>query len=204
MKTQILLATASMLLSSLFAMAQENVEAKTEVQNLQSIDAKSSSETNLNTALYAPNDTWEFYGPGSRHTRGRQNNAQVNEPRGAGFGMMDKNVEIETKVNDQGDSVKVFKFQTPCGIVREIETDIDFEPGQRRMFSDRRNARQPQGRMMMKHNNIPNMPPYNSMNRGSGMRNHPLNLNDDNIVSFEKETLKDGSEKITIIRRKAE
>ena len=204
MKTQILLATAGMLLSGIFAMAQENGEAKTEVRKLQSIEVKSNDEANTDTALNSNNAPWEFYGPRGRFERSYQNATPGNTPRGAGFGMMPNNIEWETKINDQGDSVKVFKFETPCGIVREIETGIDFEPGQRRMFSEMRNAHQPQGRMMMMHNNIHNMPPYNSMNRGRGMRNQPLNLNDEDIVSFEKETLKDGSEKITIIRRKAE
>ncbi|MBN2262598.1 MAG: hypothetical protein JW735_06790 [Prolixibacteraceae bacterium] len=205
MKTQIFLATASILLSGIFAMAQENGEAKTEVRKLQSIEVKSNDEANTDTALYANNAPWEFYGPRGRFERGRQYSAPDNAPRGAGFGMMNNNIEWETKVNNEGDSVKVFKFEAPCGIVREIETDMNFEPGQGRMYSGRRNSRQAQGRMTMKHNkNFHNMPQHQSMNRGMGMHNGPLNLNDEKIISFEKETLKDGSEKITIIRKKAE
>lgn len=202
MKTQFLI-TASILLCSIFASAQVTGSVKTEVNKLQSIEVKSSGKTETANDLLANNESGEFHEPHGMLKQGRQNSKAGNSYRGANYGIMKNNIEYETKVNDKGDSVKVFKFETPCGIVCELETDINFIPGQRMIYFDKGKENPAQGRMMM-HYNKKNTQRNKLMKNDRNMNNKPLNLNNKDIISFEKETLKDGNEKITIIRKKTE
>lgn len=205
MKTQIILATATLLLFSGFAMAQDAEKPKTEVQKIRTIEVTENGETVFDTTFTVNNDEmWGFYGP--RGSFGRVNYSgtrQFNGPRGEGYRWMDENAEWRLRANAQGDSTRVLSIETPCGLTREFEMSANFVPGQGKMSAGKGQVAYSQGRMNRPRSNNDNTHRFAGRRNAQGFGNAP-EFRHNNIVSYEKEELKDGTEKITIIRKKNE
>jgi hypothetical protein len=97
-------------------------------------------------------------------------------------------------IEGQDDSTKVFVMRTPhgtekfemkCPMMMQMEKDFPF--GQ-----DSDNPSGP---------DMPQVPDHRVVKPHTG---NVIDLNDPNIVSFQRETTKDGNEKITIVRKKQE
>lgn len=204
MKTQTLILTASLLFASGFVMAQNAEEQKTEVRKIRTIEVNANGETVLDTTITFNND--EFWG--SRRSQGMYGNAgrrgmgRFDGTQGEGFRQFNNNnAEWAVTENANGEPVKVLKFTSPCGISREIEMDANFVPGQGRMMASNGRMHTGQRNATRRFNNNRNSR-FNTQNGIKGNRNSAIGLNRDDIISYEKETLKNGTEKITIIRKK--
>lgn len=148
-----------------------------------------------------------FYGP--RYANGGQQAYRQFRMQGhGGRGMMWSNAEeidYEITVDENGDSTRVIVMKTPCGLTREFTDTEDF-PRSRMGINQRGN----QGYGMQKAyaNQRPNGNRQAYGNRrqratqGRQFQGNQINLNDPDIKSFEKEILKNGDEKITIIRER--
>lgn len=97
----------------------------------------------------------------------------------------DEEQEYEVAIESDGDSSNVVVMRKPGKQFREFKFDGD---------------PMKEHRMMMWHEgNIDDMPDFRRIKQ---QNMHSIDLNDPNIISFEREQTKDGNEKITIIRKK--
>lgn len=204
MKTQTLILTASLLLASAFVMAQNAEVQKTEVRKIRTIEVNANGETVMDTTITFDND--EFWGfrrsQGMHGNAGRRGMGRFDGTQGEGFRQLDNNnAEWAVAENADGEPVKVLKFTSPCGISREIEMDANFVPGQGRMMASNGRMNTGQRNATRRINNNRNSL-FNAQNGMKSNRNFRNGLNHDDIISYEKETLKNGTEKITIIRKK--
>jgi hypothetical protein len=132
-----------------------------------------------------------------------------------GFWNGDIEKEIEMLVETDGDSTEIMVIKTPCGKVRKIVMDGDEGlPGQRRMFKyrfdddaewmpgqGRGHGRFFYGGPDIDVQDVPTPPGLHMYrNRQKSM----IDLNDPDIISFERKEQKNGTEKITIIRKNKE
>ncbi|MBN1927592.1 MAG: hypothetical protein JW798_17290 [Prolixibacteraceae bacterium] len=122
--------------------------------------------------------------------------------------------EIEMMVETDGDSTQVLVFETPHGKVKKIIMDGEELPMHKRMMKFRYGEDEdfewvpgPKHKMFFYGDQDISIPDVPMPPSAPGFRNNAKNLidlNDPDIISFEKKEQKDGTEKITIIRKKKE
>lgn len=144
-----------------------------------------------------------FNGPRRANT-GQQAYRQFSLQGPGGRGMMWSNAEeidYEITVDENGDSTRVIVMKTPCGLTREF-ADIQGRAGFNQRGNQRYNNQKGYGNDRRYGKRQLDGYRRQAAAPGRQFQGNQINLNDPDIKSFEKEILKNGDEKITIIRER--
>lgn len=205
--TKQIMALALFLITASWALAQ-NDSVKTQ-RIIKTVEIAPDGTTTVDSVVIDLDGNFRgFYGP--RHGNFGQQPYRQFRMQGPGRkGMMWSNTEdfeYEITVDESGDSTKVFVMKTPCGLTREFTSEGNFPQGRMGAMNQGGN----QGYGMQKgygnHRANGNRQAYGNRRQaaapGRQVQSNHINLNDPKVKSFEKEVLKNGDEKITIIREK--
>lgn len=197
------MALALILLTAGWASAQ-NDSVKTQ-GIIKTIQIAADGTTTVDSLVLDLDDNFRgFYGP--RHANGGQQSFRQFKMQGpGGRGMMWSNAEeidYEITVDENGDSTRIIVMKTPCGLTREFTEGFAYPQGRMAAASGRSNRDFTNQRQQRNGNRRANA--YRNQQQAPSPRfqGNMINLNDPDIKSFEKEILKNGDEKITIIRER--
>ncbi|MCF8360623.1 MAG: hypothetical protein K9H26_17855 [Prolixibacteraceae bacterium] len=205
------LALAGALLASMLTKAAENDSTKVEKKIVKTITITDGETMVIDSVITFEGenitldvDTFECNRPFPNfHRRFNRNSGNH-----MGYWNGDIEREIEMLVETDGDSTEIMVIKTPGGKVRKIVMDRDEDlRGQRRMYKYRIDddaewmPGQGRGHGRFFHGG-PDVPTPPGVHMYRNRQNNMIDLNDPDIISFEKKEIKGGKEKITIIRNK--
>lgn len=175
----------AMLLTNL-TFGEESDSSRVVKKIIKTIEINDDGKTTIDTIVYENNEIdvlmnndFDFITKGMHHKKGAKKHAMK---QWADDHEMEYNITVET----DGDSSKVIVMKCPRGFEREMNCNRDFYRNQKAF--------------KFNNNDFPAMQQRRENKRL--YQSNTIDLNDTDIISFEKEETKNGNEKITIIRKK--